>query len=304
MKTAATPVRFTGGMVVPLITPFTSDGSVDTTALSALCEFHIKAGTSCIFVLGTTGEFYGLTFDQRAQVVDTVLAAIDGRIPVICGISGDSTTTALETYRVCRRPSLSGYVASTPYFLEYNQDELCDYFRSLSDVVGSLILYNFPARYRHRIDISTVATLFKEKRAYAIKDTAGDFQYLRELLELKKSHPEVLVLESALQNLGKSAPLGIDGSVQAMGNLFPDTFAKLWMDIEQRRFEKVEEKAARYWAFHNKLTDKVPFIAALKSCMAARGWCNAIPARPTREAKGDQALKLRQATNEFLTSAE
>ena len=80
-----------GGIIVPIITPLTSDQQVDVQALAGLCERQVRAGTNVIFALGTTGEFYALTHEQRRQVVDVIVQTVDGKIPVIVGISGDST---------------------------------------------------------------------------------------------------------------------------------------------------------------------------------------------------------------------
>src|SRR4051812_39803157 len=106
MSTApASPVR---GMIVPIVTPFATDGAVDERALTAHARRLVDAGIDALFVHGTTGEFYGLTLGQRSRVVELVLEAVAGRVPVVVGISGDSTATALETLAACRDPRVAG----------------------------------------------------------------------------------------------------------------------------------------------------------------------------------------------------
>ncbi len=282
------------GMIVPIVTPLTEEHAVDVPALSALCAQQIRAGINALFVLGTTGEFYGLTHKQRRQVVNVVLEAAAGRIPVIAGISGDSTVSALDALDACRHDDLAGYVASAPFFLSYTQDELGDFFRTLADAAGEpLILYNYPSRYRHRIEILTIESLLVEGRVSAIKDTAGDFTYVCELLELKRAFPALGVFESALANLARAAPLGIDGSVQAIANVLPDECAHLWSMIEAQDWIALEEAVGTMWAFHQRIETVAIFIAALKGCMEARGWCRSIPARPTRRVTPEAAVRLR-----------
>jgi dihydrodipicolinate synthase/N-acetylneuraminate lyase len=283
-------------MIVPIITPLTTEYDVDVPALQNLCELQIEAGIDVLFVLGTTGEFYGLTPKQRRQVVDTALEAAAGRAPVIAGISGDSTISSLATLADCRDPRLAGYVASTPYFLNYTQQELTEHFRILADAAGSqpLILYNYPDRYRHVIEISTVEQLVSEKRVLGIKDTAGNLQYFQKLLRLKQSFPGFLVFEGALSNLALSAPLGIDGSVQAIGNLLPHECAQLWARIRRQELQPLAEDVARLWAFHQEIETVAIFIAALKACMALRGWCLPITSQPTAPlGRGDVARLCR-----------
>lgn len=281
------------GLIVPIITPLTEDQQVDEPSLANLCDLQIQAGVNVIFALGTTGEFYGLTLEQRQRVVGILLETAAGRVPVIVNISGESTTASLAIYNACRRDAVAGYVANAPYFYDYTQDELADHFRALADRIGQpLILYSYPSRYRHRLDIPTIASLVRAGLVRSIKDTGGDFDYLRRLLEIRKSFPNFGVFESHLPNLGRSAPLGIDGSVQALGNLFPGEFAAVWKDIQQRQWESAGSKVARLWEFQAAMQRIANFMTALKCCMSQRGWCRPIPAAPTRPASDMQRSQL------------
>jgi dihydrodipicolinate synthase/N-acetylneuraminate lyase len=288
------------GMIVPIVTPLTTDQQVDVSALKQLCEVQIEAGIDAIFVLGTTGEFYGLTPPQRRLVVDVSIEVIAGRVPVLVGIGGDSTASSIDTLQTCRRPEVSGYVASTPYFLSYTQDELFDHFSALSEAAGQpLVLYNYPGRYRHIIEIDTIARLLEKKLVFAIKDTQGDLDYMRRLLELKKSFPEFLVFEGALPNLGLSAPLGIDGTVQASGSLLPRENARLWSLAKSKQWSALNEGVARLWEFHQATEQVMIYIAGLKGCMALRGRTGCTPAKPTREATPEQSARLKALLDKY-----
>ena len=75
------------GMVVPVVTPLRVDYEVDAPALRCLCGRLVEAGVDALFMLGTTGEFYGLNPRQRSLVVDIALEVAEGRVPVVAGIS-------------------------------------------------------------------------------------------------------------------------------------------------------------------------------------------------------------------------
>jgi 4-hydroxy-tetrahydrodipicolinate synthase len=281
------------GMIVPIVTPLNTGGGVDTDALARLCEIQIEAGIDGLFVLGTTGEFYGLTLAQRRTVVGNVLENVNGRIPVVAGITGDSSASALEAFRACRHDGLAGYVSSTPYFMHYGQEELADCFRRLADAVEQpLILYNFPGRYGQRIEIDTIHALLTDRQICALKDTEGDFAYMRRLLKLKESFPSFGVFEGALPNLARSARLGIDGSVQALGNLLPRECAALWTMIENRQWDALTPAVDTLWSFHQAIETEAVFIAAMKGCMSLRGWCGPTPAHPTRPVSGQNRTAL------------
>jgi dihydrodipicolinate synthase/N-acetylneuraminate lyase len=281
------------GMIVPLATPLTPDGRVDAARLRNLCDLQIRAGIDVLFVLGTTGEFYGLTSDQRRQVVDVTLEAVNNRVPVLAGISGDGTASALAALADGRRPEIAAYVAGPPYFMNYNQDELFDFFSNLADDAGRpLVLYNFPYRYRNAIALDTIEALLAQKKAFAIKDVSGNLEYIRGLIALRDRYPGFRVFEGALPNLAKSAPLGIEGSVQALGNLLPRPCADLWSLIRRGDWTTLEARVDHMWSFHQKIEAVAIFITALKGCMELRGWCDRRPARPTRPADPRQMAEL------------
>jgi len=286
------------GMIVPLITPLKGAGEVDVAALKRLCEIQIESGTQNLFVLGTTGEFYGLSPQQRREVVETTVETVNGRIPVIVGVSGDSTTSTLSALDLARQVGVSAYVISTPYFLSYTQAELLDYFREIADAIGeAIILYNYPARYGHVIEVDTIETLVKEGRVFGIKDTAGDLEYMLRLLQLRDSHPAFRVFEGALQNLALSGRRGLDGSVQAIGNLLPAECARLWNLVQNQEWPTLETEIARLWKFHRDIEGVAIFISALKGCMALRGWSNALPAKPTKAVGDTDVVRLRELMN-------
>jgi 4-hydroxy-tetrahydrodipicolinate synthase len=282
-------------MIVPIVTPLNTQSQPDLPALRRICDVQIQAGIEVIFVLGTTGEFYGLDQQQQRVVVETVLEAVAGRVAVIAGISGHSTLASLQALREYQQLGLAAYVSSTPYFMSYSQGELLDHFRILADTAHApLILYNYPGRYRHRIEISSIRQLLEEKRVLGIKDTEGDFEYMQQLLELRKAFPSFRVFEGALPNLARSGRLGLDGSVQALANLLPDECAALWQHINGQRWQLLETEVARMWTFHQELESVASFIRAMKGCMAMRQWCSAVPAPPMRSLGLQSLQRLRE----------
>jgi dihydrodipicolinate synthase/N-acetylneuraminate lyase len=284
------------GMIVPIITPFRSPGIVDLVSLQQHCRRCIEGGIDVLFALGTTGEFYGLTLEQRRETVRCALDSAQGQTPVVVGISGDSTVSTLVNVDHLRDERISGYVVSTPYFLDYSQSELLDHFRAVRAHVGQpIILYNYPARYRHRIDISTVAALVADGTACSIKDTAGDLGYVRELMEIKGRHPAFRVFPSHLQDLGRASELGIDGSVQALGNLLPEECAAFWALAKRGELKTLQDRVDHMWDYYLTLTSGRTFISALKGAMAGLGWCRELTAAPTRPLDAEGIREVTQA---------
>ncbi|MCX6623436.1 MAG: dihydrodipicolinate synthase family protein, partial [Acidobacteria bacterium] len=226
--------------------------------------------------------------------VETVCEAVAGRAPVIAGVSGHSTPAAAEALRELRHAPVDGFVSSTPYFMSYSQPELAGHFQALAETAGGpVILYNYPGRYRHLIEIATIRLLLEQGAAFAIKDTDGDFDYMLRLLELKRQFPDFLVFEGALQNLARAGRLGIDGSVQVIANLWPEECASLWRQLQLGQWESLEADVNRLWKFHQDMEAVLPFIRSLKGCMALRGFSSATPVPPMQPADPHAAARLR-----------
>src|SRR5690606_29428155 len=90
------PIR---GVIVPMLTPFTESGAVDTKALGPLTDFLIERGVSGLFPLGTTGEGPLLTLNERFQIAEEIVRLVDGRVPVIIHTGAISTAETIELTR-------------------------------------------------------------------------------------------------------------------------------------------------------------------------------------------------------------
>lgn len=284
-----------GGMIIPVVTPLGTDFEVDVAATHLVCSKLIDSGLGGLFMLGTTGEFYGLTPAQRRTAVDAAVECAAGRVPVLAGISGDSTAASLQTLGALVHSQVSGFVAAAPYFMEYRQCELLDHYRTLSDRAGGpLVLYNYPRRYRHTIEPETIERLLEEGRVFAIKDTGGNRDYMLRLLDLRRRFPHFLVFEGCLPTFTWSARAGVDGAVQAIGNLLPGECAAMWDLARKEEWGDLDARVRKAWTFHQEIEEVAPFAASLKGCISLRGWCSPVPTRPTRSVSADELGRLRQ----------
>src|SRR4030066_2093216 len=101
------------GAIVATVTPF-RNGKVDKSALKKLVKFQIDSGTDGIVPCGTTGESATLSFDEHERVIDTVLEAVGGRVPVIAGTGSNNTKEAIVLPRSAKRAGASGALGITP----------------------------------------------------------------------------------------------------------------------------------------------------------------------------------------------
>ena len=87
------------GMGIALVTPFKTDRSVDVEALINIVNHVIANGADFLVVLGTTSEAPTLSADEKQLVINTILEANEGRLPVMLGMGGNNTQTVIEAVK-------------------------------------------------------------------------------------------------------------------------------------------------------------------------------------------------------------
>src|SRR4030066_356522 len=101
------------GAIVATVTPF-RNGKLDRNARKRRVKFQINSGTDGVVPCGTTGESATLSFDEHERVIDTVLEAVGGRVPVIAGTGSNNTKEAIVLTRYAKRAGASAGPGTTP----------------------------------------------------------------------------------------------------------------------------------------------------------------------------------------------
>ena len=165
---------FTGSGVA-LITPISSDGTVNYKVLEELLEFHIANGTDAIIACGTTGEAATLTEEEHCEVLTFVAEKVNGRIPVIAGTGSNDTKTAVMLSRQAESVGYDAVLTVTPYYNKTSQAGLIKHFNVIADSIDlPVILYNVPSRTGCNIKPKTYAELCKHPNIRAAKEASGD----------------------------------------------------------------------------------------------------------------------------------
>jgi 4-hydroxy-tetrahydrodipicolinate synthase len=162
------------GSIPALITPF-AGGKVDEAALVGLVEWHVDEGSHGLVAVGTTGETPTLTHDEHEHVIEVVVGAARGRIPVIAGAGSNNTEEAIRLMRFARRVGAAAALVVTPYYNKPSQRGLYHHYRTLHDAVElPIIIYNIPGRSVIDMTPATMGELAQLPRIVGVKDATGD----------------------------------------------------------------------------------------------------------------------------------
>nr|ELR5255726.1 4-hydroxy-tetrahydrodipicolinate synthase [Providencia rettgeri] len=181
------------GILVPLVTPFHDDLSLNISGLAELTEQLIAKGVTGLVVCGTTGEYYALNEDERQTVLSTVSKIAKGRVILIAGINDLSTEGAIARAEQAKNLGYEGLMLSPPpYSLPDQQGVYAHYEKVAKSTPLPIIMYNFPARIGIEIEIDTVMKLAEIDNIVAIKESSGSFSRALHLLQTSFKNFEVI----------------------------------------------------------------------------------------------------------------
>lgn len=278
-----------------LATPFTPGGrSVDVDALRRLVDWQIECGSHGLIPLGSTGEFLSVSDAERAQIVETVVEAADGRVPVLIGTADEWTDKAVRYSLEAQSIGADGLMIISPYYSSPTEDELFEHFRRISDAVTiPIMVYNNPNTANVDIRPEFVKRLGTLENVRYIKESSGDISRVREIHRISD---EVSVF--AGYHPFESLAAGANGYVSVIGNFLPAESAAVCDLMDGGRHDEALQLYNRMIPLLNAIAgDK--YVSATKCAMAAVGMPVGDP-RPPRLALPDaDAARLRSLIEEF-----
>ncbi len=169
------------GVLPALITPFTDDGdAIDTHALRAIVDRLIGAGVGGLVPGGSTGEFTTLSHTERRQLVEVVVEAAAGRVPVVAGTGALSTRETVELSRHAERCGAAAVMVVPPFYDALSWRELLAHYTAVAEAIDIPIMYyNLPSASGVRL----TAAQLRELPIACLKDTGGDAVAATELIQ-------------------------------------------------------------------------------------------------------------------------
>ncbi|WP_413717647.1 4-hydroxy-tetrahydrodipicolinate synthase [Silicimonas sp. MF1-12-2] len=162
------------GSMPALVTPF-SDGKLDLDALKSLVEWQIESGSSALVPVGTTGESPTLTHEEHETVIEEVVKAAGGRVPVIAGAGSNNTAEGIRFVQHAAKVGADAALVVTPYYNKPTQEGMYQHFKAMHDAADiPIIIYNIPGRSVVDMTPETMGRLAALPRIIGVKDATGD----------------------------------------------------------------------------------------------------------------------------------
>jgi 4-hydroxy-tetrahydrodipicolinate synthase len=289
------------GIHIPIITPFKDDYSIDADGLRRLVDYLIdEQKADSLVPCGTTGESPTLSHEEHNRVIDLVIKAVNGRVPVIAGTGSNSTREAIEMTRHAEQAGAAASLQVCPYYNKPEQHGLLAHFEAIAKSTSlPLILYNIPGRTGRLIEVKTLLELAKIDNIVGVKDAAANINQTMALLAATRHMSKkfyVLCGEDALTF--SSLCLGGDGAIAAVGHVIGKELHEMLLACARGDYKAAQDLHFRTLDVVNALfieTNPVPVKTALELMGLPAGTLRLplVPMRPeTREVlrKALQAL--------------
>jgi 4-hydroxy-tetrahydrodipicolinate synthase len=168
------PATDLGRVLTAMITPFTSDGTLDLLGAERLANLLVENGNDGVVVAGTTGESPTLSHDEKLELFRAVRAAVPNAV-VIAGTGSNDTRASIELSRETEKLGVDALMAVVPYYNKPPQKSLYAHFAAIAAAVeGPLMLYNVPTRTIANLAPETAIRLSSIDNIVALKEASPD----------------------------------------------------------------------------------------------------------------------------------
>ncbi|MBS3100883.1 4-hydroxy-tetrahydrodipicolinate synthase [Candidatus Woesearchaeota archaeon] len=281
------------GAMTAIVTPFTEKGSIDEEALRKLVEFQIKNRIDGLVPCGTTGESPTLDYDEHEKVIEIVIDAAKGKVPVIAGTGSNSAKEAIEMTRHAADAGANASLQVCPYYNKPTQEGLYRHFSAIANAVDiPIVIYNIQGRTGVNIETSTLARLAKEhSNIVGVKEASGN---VSQIMEVINDLPKGFDVLSGDDNLTLPLmALGGKGVISVASNIIPREMHDMCEFALKGNLEKARQIHYRLLPLFKGIfieTNPIPIKAAL----AMKGMIKEAYRLPMCEMKAENREKLRK----------
>jgi len=278
------------GVFPAITTQMHKDGSLDLDATAFLMieekKLHNLGGHPELSFDG----FQPMTGDEKRRVIEAMIDAVNGRIPVLSGVAETSTSEDVRYVRDVEKLGADGVMLMPAMLYKGDPDETLAHFRTVAKATGlPIMIYNNPISYANDITPEMFAELASQKNFVAIKESSGD---VRRITDLHNTVGDRYAIFTGVDNLALEASiLGIDGWVAGSGIAFPAENQYFWELTRRGEWDKARE-IYRWFTPLLHLDTSTKFVQyiklAVQECGLGKEWVRA----PRLVLKGDERKRI------------
>jgi 4-hydroxy-tetrahydrodipicolinate synthase len=173
-----------GQLLTAMVTPFKQNGEVDFEQTEVLIEHLIGNGSDGLVIAGTTGESPTLSFEEKAELFQRVVKAVNKRVPVIAGTGSNNTKASIRLTEEAEKRGVDAVMLVAPYYNKPSQSGMFEHFKAIANATSlPVMLYNIPGRSVVNMNADTIIRLSKLKNIVSVKEASGDLDQIAVIIE-------------------------------------------------------------------------------------------------------------------------
>jgi len=239
-------VRKFKGIVPPAITIFDKEGEIDRAKTIKFIRHLIDEGVHGIFIAGSTGEAPLMNLNQRKEIIDIGVEAVQGRVPLFAGTGHNGTRIAVDLSKYAEKAGADAVVIYLPHYPKPTQEGFYQHYKAIGEAVNiPVFIYNCFEQYGVEIDPEIVARLADDGYIHGIKDSTFDLDHIARILWLTGG--KITVFTGLETKVLSTLCLGADGSICTIGNLIPREMVEIFDLFHEG---KIAEAGKKQLAIH------------------------------------------------------
>jgi 4-hydroxy-tetrahydrodipicolinate synthase len=244
--------------------------------LGDLVNHLIKSGVHGLAPLGSTGEVAYLNHEQKETIIKIVVAASNGRVPVISGVGSVSTAEAVKEAVKAEKLGVDGILAIMPTYFLPSENAIIEYFTSIANAVSCpVVLYNNPKISRADLNPKLVMQLAEINNIEYFKDASGNMGRVINIVNSNK-----IKLFSSSANIPATVfMLGGVGWMAGPACLIPKLCIKLFDICIQKKYSEAMELQKKIWKLNEAFQNDTP-AACIKAGLILQGFEVGSPIHP------------------------
>ena len=216
-----------GGVVPPMATPLSDNGSIDETSLLRLRDRLVQGGVAGIFALGSTGEASYLSNTSRRRVVDVLTTDDRPSVPLLVGIVEPTTIRVVEAAHALLNPNVDVVVATGPFYAAASAREITHHFEHVARAVARpLLAYNIPSNVGYDLPAEVLVDLIERGVVAGIKDSSANLAGFRRVVIAGSPASDIAYFSGSDGLLDAALHIGANGSVAGLANVAPELFVQ------------------------------------------------------------------------------
>lgn len=215
------------GIIPAMVTPLTMAGELNEGALRKLTNYLIAGGVHGLFVIGSQGEFWAFSKEEKQRAWEVVVEETNRRVPVYAGTAAITTRETVTLTKLAEKAGVEAVSVLTPFFISPNDNQLFDHYRAIAEATSlPILLYTNPARTGVKISPPLLARLAEIKNIVGIKDSSGDLELTAEYIRVAPQDFSVVMGRDTL--IFSALMHGAKAAIAATANVAPRLVADIY----------------------------------------------------------------------------